>query len=56
MLAAFAGVVQERQGTTDNNDCSAQRDQCRLHLVPRKTKPPTTATRHKLIPPEMNTE
>jgi len=40
MLAAFAGVVQERQGTTDNNDCSAQRDQCRLHLVASQNEAP----------------
>ena len=52
MLAALAGVVQERQGATDNNDCSAKRDQCRLHSVASQTEAPTA--RRKLIPLEMN--
>jgi hypothetical protein len=53
MLAALAGVVQERQGAADDDHRSAECNQCRSHSWPRKTKPPT-APRRKLIPVEMN--
>lgn len=54
MLAALAGVVQNRQGTSDNNHCSAQRDQCRLHFVASQTEAPEPPLGRKLIPAEMN--
>jgi hypothetical protein len=41
MLATFTGVVQNRKRTTDNNDCSAKRDQCRLHFVASQSEAPT---------------